>query len=146
MRLILLFCTVFLFVRCGGSLSDEQRKAFKKEMEARQIKKVSEDEIFAKAFEMGRAYASHLNTGNADSIAKSNGVAITFADSLSSGLNEAQKSLLEAYKYTPNVSDLNDNVQSAGDTIIYSAPVVQNGALQGIWFIDIPKKKIVLAL
>lgn len=144
MREILIICLILALMGCGGSLSDEQRKSLKKEMEMREIKKVSEEEIFKKGLEIGRIIIPQLNTGSIDAVARRNGVTIILADSLSQDLTTVHQEILEAYFYAP-VKDLADNVQDANDTIIYAAPILENEKLQGVWFISIPRKKIVLA-
>ncbi|UII33753.1 hypothetical protein LVD17_07970 [Fulvivirga ulvae] len=145
MRGILLFGLFLTIMSCGGSLSDEQRRALKKEMKTREIKRVSDDQIFEKALEMGRDYAEHLAIDNKDSLSKVNGVAILFADTLSPSLSQEQNDLFEAYLYSPQ-ADLQDNVQKLEDTILYSYPAKDTANLQGVWFISIPIKKVVLAL
>lgn len=145
MRGILLFGLFLTIISCGGSLSDEQRRALKKEMETRAIKRVSDDQIFEKALAMGRGYVRTLDKNNQDSLAEANGVTILFADTLSSTLSAEQKELFEAYNYTPE-EDVQDNVQKLKDTILYSYPVKDTASLKGVWFINIPIKKIVLAL
>lgn len=74
MRGILLFGVFLIIIGCGGSLPEEQRKALKEEMKNRRIKKVSEEQIFEKAFEMGRTYMKQLNTNNIDSVAQANDI------------------------------------------------------------------------
>ena len=145
MRGILLFGLFLTIMSCGGSLSDEQRRALKKEMESREIKRVSDDQIFEKALEMGRSYVKNLDRDSQDSLARANGVTILFADTVSSALSKEQNELLEAYLFTPD-QDLQDNVQKLPDTILYSYPVKDTAGFNGVWFIGIPTKKIVLAL
>ncbi|MBL6446222.1 hypothetical protein JMN32_07880 [Fulvivirga sp. 29W222] len=145
MRGILLFGLFLTIMSCGGSLSDEQRRALKKEMKTREIKRVSGDQIFERALEMGRSYVINLNLSNQDSVAKVNGVTIYFADTLASSLSNEQKELFDAYLYTPE-ADLQDNVQKQKDTILYSYPVKDSTGFNGVWFINIPTKKIVLSL
>lgn len=127
-------------------MPDEQRKKLKREMERREIKRVSEEEIFEKGLEMGRAMAAQLNQTTIDSIAQRNNVRIILADTLTTELPTSHQDILEAYFYAPDKLSVTDNVQNFGDTIIYSAPLIENGQIKAVWFINIPRKKIVLAL
>lgn len=115
-------------------------------MERREIKRVSEEEIFEKGLEMGRAMAAQLNQTTIDSIAQRNNVRIILADTLTTELPTSHQDILEAYFYAPDKLSVTDNVQNFGDTIIYSAPLIENGQIKAVWFINIPRKKIVLAL
>lgn len=131
---------------CGGSLSDEQREAFREEMDNREIRKVSEEQIFDKAFELGKGYVRQLEKNKSSAVARKNAIRVRFADSTASGLPEKYKGIWEAYFHAPAGTALEDNVQQYNDTLIYSSAVVKNGELKGVWLIDIPKKNIVLAL
>ncbi|WP_157493895.1 hypothetical protein [Fulvivirga imtechensis] len=146
MMRIVVFCLILLITGCGGSLSDEQRKALKKEMENREIKKVSEEELFEKAYQLGREYVKQLRSTNSGAVAKKNNVRVRFADSNNAELPEKYKGIWEAYIHAPAGTQLEDNVQQNGDTLIYSVPVIEEEQLKGVWLIDIPKKNVVLAL
>ena len=146
MMRILFFCLILLITSCGGSLSDEQRKALKKEMNDREIKKVSEEEIFEKAYVLGRSYVKQLKGTNSGAVARKNNIQVRFADSTAISLPEKYRSIWEAYILAPEGTELKDNVQDNGDTLIYSSPVMDAGQLKGVWLVDIPKRNVVLAL
>ncbi|MEX2336862.1 MAG: hypothetical protein WD555_06290 [Fulvivirga sp.] len=146
MRKILVICLILAQMGCGGSLSDEQRKALKKEMEMREIKKVSEEEIFKKGLEIGNELVPQLKPGETDIVAHANGVEIFLADTAATNLTSEHLKIFEAYRFSPEIEDLRDNVQASGDTVIYSAPIIEDGQFKGVWFINIPLRKIVLAL
>lgn len=146
MMRILFFCLILIGTGCGGSLSDEQRESFKKEMGSREIKKVSDEEIFEKAYELGKHYVKQLKGSKSASIARKHGIRVRFADSTASNLSEKHREILEAYVYAPEGTAVEDNVQQNGDSLIYSSAVTEEGQLKGVWLIDIPRKNIVLAL
>ena len=55
------------FVACTGSLTEEQRKAVKEDMESHEIKKVSDAEITEAAFAKGRELTETLEKHKNDS-------------------------------------------------------------------------------
>lgn len=145
MKYIYFLILVFTASACGGSLSEEQRKAFKNEMKDRKIKRVSDDDIYEKALEWGRLYVQNLNVSNMDSVAQANEVSIQYANQETADLSEVERKIFEAYSYATS-AEISDNVQKQGTDILYANPVMDSTAFQGVWFISIPKKKIVLDL
>src|SRR5688500_2041884 len=58
---------MILCLACEGRLSDEQRKKMKEQMELHKIKRVTESEITAAAFDKGRAIMKQVESLNSDS-------------------------------------------------------------------------------
>src|SRR6476661_4312830 len=83
MRLFLIFSLLILY-SCGGSLSSEQRKKIRSNMEAKSIKKISDVELTEAALNYGRSIANAIELRDKslnnkiflDSLGKSFGVQI----------------------------------------------------------------------
>ncbi|MDX1627372.1 MAG: hypothetical protein R3345_01665 [Fulvivirga sp.] len=146
MKTISLFILCSFLLACGGSLSDEQRKALKEEMEAREIKKVKEEDIVARSFELGKAiYQNHIN--NSDSLVKALNATILWLEPTDSGGGDLEKQLLEAYVYSFEQGEkLSHNVQRDSEVMLYTMPVVSEESFEGIYVIRIPRKEVVLNL
>src|SRR5688572_2238244 len=94
---------VFLLalMACGGTLTEEQRKAIKQEMDTQRIQKVSEAEITEAAFAKGRSIvqiaANVKNVESADSIQHIQGNTVRYCLLTSKNLTETERQLMEAY-------------------------------------------------
>lgn len=144
---------VFLIVMlwgCNAGLPEEQRKALREEMESREVKKVSEHEIFRKALEMGRAMAKEVGDTLSPGVThkyKAEIKTVDVADTLE--LSETELKVLNAYLYAPVPGELEDNIQKEGDKhLIYSKPILNSSgdSLQQLVFIRMLKKDVVLSL
>ncbi len=141
---------MFFIWGCNAGLPEEQRKALREEMENREVKKVSEHEIFRKALEMGKAIAAETGDTITNRIMEKYNAEIKMvhlADSL--GLDETELKVLKAYSYAPDPGELEDNIQKQGEKyLIYSKPVLNaaGDSLQKLIFIRIPRKEVVLSL
>lgn len=138
-----------LLISCNASLSDEQRKALKEELDQREIKKVNENEIFRKALQIGKSVISKLDTVGIDTLETEQEVLIKVVAPVDTlALNPTEKKIFMAYQYAPDPSVVEDNVQKQGlDTLIYSSVLLDNGdSLQHVVLVKMARKKVVLAL
>ena len=153
----LLLC--ILFSACGGSLTEEQRKKAKADIERNQIKKISDAQITDAAFSMGRNIAklmtengAAINTNFSDSLSRSLHVEIVSLQPGNIHLSETEKLILEAYVDITNRSDFTDNIQKIGqDSILYTQPILKENSDKSVTFdyalgILMPKKEIVLTI
>jgi hypothetical protein len=150
-----------LLTACGGTLSDEQRKKIREEMEMSKIRKVSEAEIMEAAFAKGRAIVKTIelfkdDTLRIDSLLEAEEGKIRWAVPGQSGAHETEQQLIDAY-ISAETGGQQDNVQkirtSTGesDSLLYSKPVIShlpNGVdkLEGIWNIWLSKKELILSM
>ncbi len=149
---VLLLVSAFMMNSCGGSLSDEQRKKIKQEMETSQIKKISEAEITEATLENGRRLIAVLKqSSTADSLASAEKVKIKWLQAGQSDATAMEQQLIEAY-LTQISGGTMDNVQKIGtDSLLYTVPVVvkrDDGVdeVKGVWSIYFSRKQIVLGL
>ncbi|MEQ8925534.1 MAG: hypothetical protein RLO81_06945 [Fulvivirga sp.] len=145
MRAITLILIISLFTwSCDKKLTKEQRQALREKMEAREIKKISQEEIYKKALEEGRKVMKLItDTGSIDSLEKSCLCQITFHTTADSLIGKT-KQVFEAYEYDPSGED---NIQKqAGELLIYTNPAKEADSLKGVWFIEFQKREIVKKL
>lgn len=143
---------------CGGSLTDDQRKKVKEDMELYSLKKVSDAEITETAFVLGRSFAEAIeksasdNSKVIDSLQQNFHVKIIPLQSGDSMLMEIEKQIVEAYITGSGQVQLNDNVQRLGaDSILYTKPILKEMPDKSVQFlyalgIRIPKKQIILSI
>jgi hypothetical protein len=152
---------LFLLTGCGGTLSDEQRKQMREQMELHKIVRVTEIEITEAAFEQGRETMKILESFNGessktDSFLRANKGAIHFVVPGASNARALEQQLIDAY-LADESGAVQDNVQELRngdgtyDTLLYTKPVtvkMPDGSeqLNGIWNIWIPKKQLVLEI
>src|SRR5690349_16093477 len=101
MRWLLLF-PAFLIIGCTGSLTEEQRKAVKEDMESHAIRKVSDAQLTDAAFAKGREVVGELEGAKGDSltmdsIVKASDGKIRFIIPGSSEATDVEQQLIEAY-------------------------------------------------
>jgi hypothetical protein len=148
-----------LFSACGGSLTDEQRKKAKADIERNQIKKISDAQITDAAFSYGRFVAGFLTgkegeikSGFGDSLANLFHVKIVALRPGDSHLSETEKRLVEAYAAITSDADFTDNIQKIdADSILYTKPIVNVNSGKSLSLdyalgIRMPKKEIVLTI
>ncbi len=63
MRIVFIF-TILLLCSCGGSLSSEQRKKIRANMEAKSLKKISDAELTEAAFSYARSLTRKIEEKN----------------------------------------------------------------------------------
>ena len=123
------FFVSFLFwISCTGTLSDNQRKKIKDEMESSEIKKVTEAQITEAAFQYGRQVATIIekkdktltNQSFLDSVSQAFEVEIISLQPENNSLRAVEKLLLEAYQTDAQAAD---NIQKMGsDSLLYTKP------------------------
>lgn len=161
MKILIPLVILFVLAACGGTLSDEQRKKMKEQMELHKIRKVSEAEITEAAFSRGRQLAAtlegfHGDSLKIDSLNRTEGGRIHWMVPGKTTALALEQQLIDAYLASPD-APLQDNVQKirnpAGDSdsILYSKPVVTKAAdgterLLGVWNIWLSQKQLILAM
>ncbi len=147
---------------CGGSLSDEQRKKMREEMELHEIKRVTEVEITEAAYAQGRAVMAALekigqNNASIDSLGRATGTTIKWVKVGAANALEIEQQLIDAYITGAADGTLQDNIQKIrhgddeGDSLLYTKPVVTelpDGSVQveGTWSILLSKKELILSM
>jgi hypothetical protein len=160
MRYHLLFIVLFISA-CGGSLSDEQKKKIREEMESSKIRKVSEADIMEAAFARGRLLTQTLeqfknDSVRVDSLVKAQNGKIRWVVPGQSSLHQMEQQLIDAY-LSAESGGQQDNVQKIrnrdgeSDSLLYSKPIITQLAdgsdrLDGIWNIWLSKKEIILSM
>ena len=141
MRATILFIAISIFsFSCDKGLTKEQREALKNEMEHREIKKISQEEIYEKALAEGKAVYNKLQLEkDAEKVMTECNCKVKFSTT-EDGLGEKSKALYQAYAYNPKGED---NIQKEADNLIFSKPQVENDSLKGVWFITFEKKDII---
>jgi hypothetical protein len=161
MKNILLILPVLVFFNCGGTLSDEQRKQMREQMEAHRIKRVSPTEITEAAFAKGRSIIAEIkdfesDPEKVDSIMNASQGKILWIAKDGTPKHPMVQELFEAYKAAGTSSSQQDNVQQirnseeSADSILYTQPIVvktnDSTKLAGVWNIWLSKKELVLAM
>lgn len=144
---------------CTGSLTEEQRRAVKEDMESHAIRKVSDAEITEAAFARGRQLITQLETAQSDSakldsIMNSSAGKIRWLVPGSSNALEVEQQLIDAY-IASAATDVQDNIQkirgsngTQSDSILYTKPVVMKQkdgteVLAGVWNIWLSRKELI---
>jgi hypothetical protein len=147
-----------VFLGCGGTLSEEQRKKLREGMELNTLKKVSDAQLTEAAFDMGRALAVVIEKSSIsdkkrmDSLQEAYKIRILPLQPGDSMLLEIERQIVEAYTDGSNQVTLNDNIQSLGhDSLLYTKPVMKqlpNGAVEFKYALGIhlSKKQVVLSI
>jgi hypothetical protein len=153
---------LLLIVGCTGSLTEEQRKAVKEDMESHQIKKVSDAELTEAAFAKGRQITMEIqnlknDSVRIDSFINANKGKIRWLIPGNTNALDIEKQLIDAYMASA-AGEAQDNVQkirgsdgARGDSILYSKPVVvkqKDGTevLTGVWNIWLSRKELIRAM
>lgn len=119
---------LLIAISCTGSLTDEQRKKMRENMELNEIKKVTEAQITDAAFQLGRQVAVEVskvdktltNSDALDSIAQVYQVEIISLQVGNENLRMVERQILEAYQAAAG----SDNIQKLGpDSLLYTKPL-----------------------
>lgn len=159
MRLFVVFSFLIL-CSCGGSLSSEQRKKIRANMEAKSIKKISEVELTEAALNYGRSIAhaieakdkSLANRYFLDSLGKTFNVQIVSMHPKDSFLRGVERKIIEAYTFGSDLSGVGDDLQKMGtDSLIYTKPLFSERPDGSLEFnqalgIRIPRKQVILSI
>ena len=146
-RFISLILIILSLQSCGDQKIDTAKA--KAEMEAREIKKVSEAEIVAEALRLGRILSADFKIENTLGDNQMPKAVITFGnDSIhdkahyflnqENDLSGKALGIFQAYQYNlKNEIESEDIVQKLEDqnTFLYTAPSLKEGKLVGVWAI-----------
>ena len=148
-------------ISCGGSLSDEQRKAMREKMEINKIVRITEAELTEAAFAEGRKTVRKLDSLTSDSsrllaYLNERQSSVRFITPDSPDAHMLEKQLIDAY-LSDSSGASSDNVQKVRnqggdfDTLLYTQPVTKKlgdgrEELVGVWNIWISKKELVLEM
>ena len=153
---------VLFIVGCTGSLTEEQRKAVKEDMESHAIRKVSDAQLTDAAFARGREIIAELEEAKGDSlktdsIVKGSDGKIRWMVPGATNASLVEHQLIEAYMHSAS-GGKQDNVQkiratdgTQTDSILYSKPVLikqKDGTdvLTGVWNIWLSRKELIRAM
>ena len=152
--------TLFLLLMtcCGGSLSEEQRKKMRENMEAGEIKRISEAQLLEASYDYGRevltAWAEQDNSFTdkriLDSVAQVFQVKIDFLKPGDSLLHQVEQQLIEAY--VSGTGTVKDDVQNLKpDSMLYTKPIFKehpDGSTEFVKAIGIrmAKRQVVLSI
>jgi hypothetical protein len=152
---------MLVFTCCGGSLSDEQRKRMREQMELHEIRRVSDTEITEAAFARGRKVMLslenlHGDSARIDSFIEASAGKIRWLVPGGSNAIALEQQLIDAY-IASGTGSLQDNVQKIrnaegdSDSLLYTKPVVTKlpdgtDRLKGVWNIWLSKKELILSM
>lgn len=160
MRIPFLILVLFCYA-CGGSLSDEQRKRIREQMDNQEIKKISDVEITEAAFAKGREVMNTLirfenDSLQRDSVIRASEGRIRWLVPGAANALDIEQQLIEAYIAAAS-GQPQDNVQEIrtpegkSDSLLYTKPVVvrmPDGSerVEGVWNIWLSKKELILSM
>ena len=145
---------------CSGSLSDEQRKQLRENMEDGEIRKVTEAELTEASFAYGRTIASMIERRDKtltdrtflDSLEQTYHVEVVPLAAGDSVLRDIERQIIEAYTSGAGELQLTDNIQKLGaDSMLYTKPIMRerpDGSLEFARALGIrmPKKYIIRSI
>jgi hypothetical protein len=142
---------------CGGSLSEDQRKKIKEDMQEHKIVRVTDAEITEAAFEKGRQVMRVIgktthNIAKADSLGDALKADIKWITPGTKNAQQIEQQLIEAYLESFINGGMADNIQKLGtDSLLYTAPVTEklvdgSESVKGMWSIRLSKKDLILAM
>jgi hypothetical protein len=147
-----------LCVSCGGSLSSEQRKKIRENMEAKSIKKISEADLTEAALAYARKITKIVESHRPndrhflDSLQTAYDVQILFIHVNDPGLRAVEKQVIEAYASVADSPSLGDNIQKmGGDSLLYTKPMMRERPDGSVEFsqalgLRLHKKPIILSI
>jgi hypothetical protein len=157
----LFFITILTLSACGGSLSDEQRKKIREEIESSKIRRVSEADITEAAFARGRAIVKAIEAFGNDSLRIDSLLAaekgkVRWIVPGQETAHATEQQLIDAY-LSAEAGGQQDNIQKIrtgavdSDSLLYSKPVITHlpdgsDRLNGVWNIWLSKKQIILSM
>ncbi|MCU0382732.1 MAG: hypothetical protein MUF68_01580 [Cyclobacteriaceae bacterium] len=148
MRIIVfLYILSGLLVACGPGLTEEQKRKIKAEMEAGQVKRVSEATILEAAMLQGKNLVDLAIKSDNNKMQNEFGKVERLSQKPTYA-SETESMVWEALKTQPS----GENVQKLGaDTILYTAPVwvkskTNQDSVVAVWRVALSKKQLVLKL
>jgi hypothetical protein len=160
---LVLFISVALLVSaCNGSLSEEQRRKMREEMELHKIRKITEAEITDAAYIKGRALMDALanaqnNPQKIDSLATASQTRIRWIVPGKTTAEGVEQQLIESYIAGAESGSLQDNIQKIrsaegeADSLLFTRPIVKNlpdgvVKVEGTWNITMSQKQVILGM
>lgn len=154
-----LLLALLITAGCGGSLSDEQRKAVRERMEKNKIVRLTEAEITEAAYAKGRSLVQTLDslvndTARLETFLSKRPEKIRYITPNASNARALEKQLIDAYladesrTYQDNVQNVR-NTQGDFDSLLYTRPVTRKlsdgtDQLEGVWNIWLSRKALIL--
>ncbi len=157
----LIYLGIAMLLACGDPGEQQaNREKLIEGLDDHRVKRVTEEEILAAAFDQGRQIISQLEAQTTDPSFWTNQSGEHRLDSLNSnlghlgikmvtveqsgGLTQAEAALLDAYSYSAQQGEMpGDNVQNTSQNILYTKPVFDEQELIGMWSITLSKKTLV---
>lgn len=150
----------FAISSCGGNLSDDQRKKLKDRMKSDEIKRVTDGELMAAAFDYGRAISGVIeerdpamaNRVLIDSLEAAFDVKIASIYPGDSLLLSVEEKLIEAYTSGAGQAEGVDDVQKISpDSILYTRPIMRDRPDGSVEFVSalsihMPTRSVVLSI
>jgi len=124
---------LLLFVSCGGSLTTEQREKARKAIEEGQIKRVTPAQLTEAALAFAKPIADQIveqdpyfnDSAFIDSLAASREVSVYALRTGAQGLDQKESEILDAYTSEDDLGNVNDNVQTIGDTLLFTRAITK---------------------
>ena len=168
-----------LLIACGDRNTSVIDQRVLNEMEQREPKRVMPNQLVEEAYRQGRTLANRLLVSSLDRLSTNDSLSlapflaqqsydtvsarVAWIDhrSDSARFTAYERQLWTAYRYSTTQGDpLADNVQRAGDSLLYTQPLVLTdslmqqfstspdtvGQLVGMWSITLPKREVVLGI
>lgn len=119
---------LLVVISCTGSLTTEERKKMRENMEQREIKKVTEAQILEAAMKAGRDLSTRIekqdktlsNPAFLDSLSRAHQIEIVSLQTGNKQLRAIEAQILEAYLAASG----GENIQMMGtDSLIYTKPI-----------------------
>jgi hypothetical protein len=138
---------LLITVACGPGLTEEQKRKIKAEMEAGQVKRVSEAEILEAALQQGKILVGLAKKSVNAKAENEFGKAEMLAQKPAYA-SETESLVWEAMKE----KSVSENVQKIGaDTLLYTSPVWEKNktnqdSVVAVWRVALSKKQLVLKL
>ena len=146
---------LFALVSCGDQKIDTT--AARKEMEAREIKVIPEAKILSRALELGDSLINTMMIDSVQSVYSQrkewdiDGSKIVLSAYSLTGINtfeEIESKVYQAYEYAAkNGVEADANIQKLSEqSLLYNAPIMDDGKIVGMWSLHLPRKHIVLSI
>lgn len=152
-----------LLASCGGSMSEEQRKRVREDMEDHKLTQVSDAEIVSAAMDKGRQVFAALEKSGFDAasiqrIAVDNKVRLRYIKPGTGDALEVENQIIQAYIVGSGTGATQDNIQKLRlgtatslqdyDSLLYSHAMVtpqSDGSINvdGVWNIYLSKRNVI---
>ena len=155
-----LLISLVVLTACGGTLTDEQRRKARENIEQGQLKRVTDSEITEASFALGRTITELIEKRDRgltnriflDSLQNAYKVEIIAMKPGDSTSRAVEQQIIEAYIAGTGKVELNDNIQKLGkDSVLYTKPILKDRPDGSVEFskalgIRMAKKEVVLSI